>query len=91
MTRTRSQTSLTGAAGLRYLWWLVTSQRGRAAVGATWGSVWMVGLTLPSYLLSRAIDDGLEPGDRTAFLGWTGVLLATGVLTAGAKCCAVSI
>ncbi|MEV7425231.1 ABC transporter ATP-binding protein [Streptomyces sp. NPDC091212] len=68
--------------GLRYLWWLVTSQRRRAAAGATWGSVWMVGLTLPPYLLSRAIDDGLEPGDRTAFLGWTGVLLATGVLNA---------
>ncbi|MEV6418507.1 ABC transporter ATP-binding protein [Streptomyces sp. NPDC051662] len=66
----------------RYLWWLVTSQRGRVAAGATWGSVWMIGLTLPPYLLSRAIDDGLEPGDRAAFLGWVGALFAVGVANA---------
>ncbi|RDG36842.1 ABC transporter transmembrane domain-containing protein [Streptomyces corynorhini] len=67
---------------LRYLWWLVRSQRGRAAAGAMWGSAWMVGLTVPPYLLSRAIDDGLEPGDRTALLGWTGALFAVGALNA---------
>ncbi|MEV4972034.1 ABC transporter ATP-binding protein [Streptomyces scopuliridis] len=69
-----------GAA--RYLWWLVTSQRGRVAAGATWGSVWMIGLTLPPYLLSRAIDDGLEPGNRAAFLGWVGALFGVGVANA---------
>ncbi|MFE3824491.1 ABC transporter transmembrane domain-containing protein [Streptomyces sp. NPDC059092] len=69
-----------GAA--RYLWWLVTSQRGRVAAGALWGSVWMVGLTLSPYLLSRAIDDGLEPGDRRALWGWAGALLAVGVANA---------
>ncbi|MFE4368216.1 ABC transporter transmembrane domain-containing protein [Streptomyces sp. NPDC056835] len=66
----------------RYLWWLVTSQRGRVAAGATWGSVWMIGLTLPPYLLSRAIDDGLEPGNRAAFLGWVGALFGVGVANA---------
>ncbi|AXG81048.1 ABC transporter transmembrane domain-containing protein [Streptomyces paludis] len=66
----------------RYLWWLVTSQRGRVAAGAGWGTVWMVGLTLPPYLLARAVDDGLAPGDRAAFLGWTGLLLAAGTLNA---------
>ncbi|MEV7865750.1 ABC transporter ATP-binding protein [Streptomyces sp. NPDC088124] len=66
----------------RYLWWLVTSQRGRAAAGALWGSVWMAGLTLPPYLLSRAIDDGLAPGDGPALWGWSGALLAVGVANA---------
>ncbi|WNI24232.1 ABC transporter ATP-binding protein [Streptomyces sp. ITFR-16] len=67
---------------LRYLWWLVTSQRWRIAGGAALGSVWMVGLTLPPYLLSRAIDDGLEPGRWPALLGWTAALLGVGVLNA---------
>lgn len=66
----------------RYLWWLATSQRGRVAAGATFGSVWMIGLTLPPYLLSRAIDDGLVPGDRGALAGWTGALLGAGVFNA---------
>ncbi|MEW1720187.1 ABC transporter ATP-binding protein [Streptomyces sp. NPDC093109] len=66
----------------RYLWWLVTSQRGRVAAGSFWGTAWMVGLTLPPYLLARAVDDGLAPGDRAAFLGWTGLLLAAGTVNA---------
>ncbi|MFJ2211027.1 ABC transporter transmembrane domain-containing protein [Streptomyces sp. NPDC101062] len=66
----------------RYLWWLVTSQRGRVTAGAMWGSVWMVGLTLQPYLLSRAIDDGLEPGDRGALWAWAGALFAVGVANA---------
>ncbi|MFF1956285.1 ABC transporter ATP-binding protein [Streptomyces sp. NPDC058220] len=66
----------------RYLWWLVTSQRGRVAAGAALGSVWMVGLTVQPYVLSRAIDDGLEPGHRAALLGWAGALFAVGVANA---------
>ncbi|WP_046504886.1 ABC transporter transmembrane domain-containing protein [Streptomyces odonnellii] len=66
----------------RYLWWLATSQGGRVAVGATYGSVWMIGLTLPPYLLSRAIDDGLVPGDSGALVGWTAALLGAGVFNA---------
>ncbi|MCF3178305.1 ABC transporter ATP-binding protein [Streptomyces sioyaensis] len=63
----------------RYIWWLVCSQRGRAAAGATYGSLWMVGLMLPPYVLSRAIDDGLVPGRMPVLLGWVAVLLAVGV------------
>ncbi|MFD9208276.1 ABC transporter transmembrane domain-containing protein [Streptomyces sioyaensis] len=63
----------------RYLWWLVRSQRGRVAAGATYGSLWMVGLMLPPYVLSRAIDDGLVPGRMPVLLGWVAVLLAVGV------------
>ncbi|MFG2096549.1 ABC transporter ATP-binding protein [Streptomyces sp. NPDC048612] len=66
----------------RYLWWLVVRQRGRAAAGATYGSLWMVGLMLPPYVLSRAIDEGLVPGRLPVLLGWVAVLLAVGVANA---------
>ncbi|MFE1769058.1 ABC transporter transmembrane domain-containing protein [Streptomyces angustmyceticus] len=66
----------------RYLWWLVVRQRGRVAAGATYGSLWMVGLMLPPYVLSRAIDDGLAPGRMPVLLGWTAVLLGVGVMNA---------
>ncbi|MEV1177539.1 ABC transporter transmembrane domain-containing protein, partial [Nonomuraea sp. NPDC049784] len=66
----------------RYLWWLVTSQRGRIAVGAILGTAWMVCLTLPPYVLSRAIDDGLTPGRWDVLAWWVGAVLGIGVLNA---------
>jgi ABC-type multidrug transport system fused ATPase/permease subunit len=66
----------------RYLWWLIAEQRRRVAAGALLGSLWMVGLTLPPYFLSHAIDDGLGPGDSSALLGWVSALLGIGVLNA---------
>ncbi|MCZ4510031.1 ABC transporter ATP-binding protein [Streptomyces sp. ActVer] len=65
--------------GARYLWWLVARQPGRAAVGALLGTVWMVLMALTPYLLSRAIDDGLEPGDQAVLAGWSAALLGVGV------------
>ncbi len=67
---------------LRFLWWLVASQPRRIAAGATLGSLWMVSLAAPPYLLSRAVDDGLRPKHTGALLGWVAVLFAVGVLTA---------
>ncbi|MGA5363071.1 ABC transporter ATP-binding protein [Streptomyces purpurascens] len=64
--------------GARYLWWLVTRQPWRCAAGAMFGSVWMVLLAATPYLMSRAIDDGLEPGDMGALALWSGVLFAVG-------------
>jgi ABC-type multidrug transport system fused ATPase/permease subunit len=66
----------------RYLWWLVTSQWRRVVAGALLGSVWMVALTLPPYLLSRAIDDGLQPGHSAVLVGWVAALFGVGVLNA---------
>ncbi|MGW1544801.1 ABC transporter transmembrane domain-containing protein [Streptomyces sp. NPDC002309] len=66
----------------RYLWWLVRSQPGRSAAGTLFG---IVSLALPAvvpYLLARAIDDGLEPGDRAALFGWAAAVLAAGALDA---------
>ncbi|MBB6437666.1 ABC transporter transmembrane domain-containing protein [Streptomyces candidus] len=67
---------------LRYLWWLVTRQPRRITAGALLGSAWMVCLTLPPYLLSRAIDDGLEPGRWPVLVGWVAALFGVGVLNA---------
>ena len=65
--------------GARYLWWLVARQPGRAAAGALLGTVWMVLMALTPYLLSRAIDDGLEPGDQAVLAGWSAALLGVGL------------
>ncbi len=66
----------------RYLWWLITSQRGRIARGACLGTVWMVGLTTPPYLMSRAIDDGLKAGRYGTLVTWTAILFGAGVANA---------
>jgi ABC-type multidrug transport system fused ATPase/permease subunit len=68
--------------GARYLWWLVTRQPGRCAAGAMFGSVWMVLLAATPYLMSRAIDDGLGPGDMGALAAWSGALFAVGAFNA---------
>ncbi|MFG2383440.1 ABC transporter transmembrane domain-containing protein [Streptomyces avermitilis] len=69
-------------SGGRYLWWLVLRQPVRCAAGALWGSTWMVLLAATPYLMSRAIDDGLAPGDRTALFGWTAALFGVGAFNA---------
>jgi ABC-type multidrug transport system fused ATPase/permease subunit len=66
----------------RYLWWLVASQRRRVLLAALLGTLWMLGLVLPPYVLSRAIDDGLQPRHFGSLIGWVLVLLATGLLNA---------
>ncbi|MEW9516958.1 ABC transporter ATP-binding protein [Streptomyces tubercidicus] len=42
----------------------------------------MVGLMLPPYVLSRAIDEGLVPGRMPVLLGWVAVLFGVGVANA---------
>ncbi|MGW0474673.1 ABC transporter transmembrane domain-containing protein [Streptomyces coeruleorubidus] len=65
-------------SGGRYLWWLVARQPWRCAAGAMFGSVWMVLLAATPYLMARAIDDGLEPGDMGALALWSGALFTVG-------------
>ncbi|WP_212989555.1 ABC transporter transmembrane domain-containing protein [Actinoplanes auranticolor] len=50
--------------------------------GAVLGSLWMVGLTLPPYLLSQAIDRGLQRRDLPALAGWVAVLFVVGAVNA---------
>ncbi|MFJ4469275.1 ABC transporter transmembrane domain-containing protein [Streptomyces sp. NPDC089424] len=66
----------------RYLCWLVRSQPGRSAAGALFGVVSLALPALVPYLLARAIDDGLEPGDRAALFGWAAAVLAAGAVDA---------
>lgn len=66
----------------RFLWWLLISQRRRVLLGAVFGTVWMLGLVLPPYVLSLAIDDGLRPRRFSSLAGWVLVLLAMGVVNA---------
>lgn len=63
-----------------FLWWLVARQRGRIVAGATLGSLWMVSLTLPPYILGQAIDEGLAARNASALVGWTAALFGTGVV-----------
>ncbi|WP_180686010.1 ABC transporter transmembrane domain-containing protein [Streptomyces gossypiisoli] len=66
----------------RYLWWLVRSQPGRSVAGALLGIASLALLAMVPYLLARAVDDGLEPGDRAALIGWAAAVLAAGALDA---------
>ncbi|MDC0772702.1 ABC transporter ATP-binding protein [Streptomyces sp. HD] len=68
--------------GGRYLWWLVTRQAGRSALGALISAVWMVLLAATPYLLSRAVDEGLATGDYPALVGWTAALVGIGAFNA---------
>ncbi|GAA3816805.1 ABC transporter ATP-binding protein [Streptomyces phyllanthi] len=69
-------------SGGRYLWWLVMRQPGRSLAGSVISCVWMALLAATPYLMSRAIDDGLEPGDYPALAGWTTALFAVGAFNA---------
>ncbi|WP_230194592.1 ABC transporter transmembrane domain-containing protein [Streptomyces coriariae] len=68
--------------GWAYLAWLVRCQPWRALAGAVLASVWMVLMAVAPYLLSKAVDDGLEPGDTAALAGWTAALFAVGAFNA---------
>jgi ABC-type multidrug transport system fused ATPase/permease subunit len=66
----------------RYLLWLVRQQWRRCAVGAVLASTWTTLMALTPYLMSRAVDDGLEPGDQAVLAGWAGAILAAGTFSA---------
>nr|WP_239158390.1 ABC transporter ATP-binding protein [Streptomyces sp. SID13726] len=64
------------------MWWLVRRQPGRCAAGALLGSTWMVLLAATPYLMAKAIDEGLEPGDWGALTGWSVALFVVGSFNA---------
>ncbi|MFD8705799.1 ABC transporter transmembrane domain-containing protein [Kitasatospora sp. NPDC059648] len=66
----------------RYLWWLTMSQRRQVTGGAVIGTLWMVCLLLPPYLMQRAIDDGLQRGRTGVLVGWVAALVGTALLNA---------
>lgn len=66
----------------RYLWWLVRVQPWRVLAGAWWGSLWMCGLLVPPYLITKAVEDGLRGGDRAALVWWCVALVVVAGLLA---------
>ncbi|MFC7913610.1 ABC transporter ATP-binding protein [Streptomyces sp. NPDC057386] len=68
--------------GWHYLRWLVRCQAGRSVAGALLGSVWMVLLSATPYLMQRAVDEGLVPGDTGALVLWTALMMAVGAFNA---------
>ncbi|WP_432083015.1 ABC transporter ATP-binding protein [Streptomyces sp. WAC 04229] len=68
--------------GWRYLAWLVGRQWPRCLAGSVLASTWMVLLAATPYLMARAVDHGLEPGDMGALAGWTGALVGVGAVNA---------
>lgn len=70
------------ASPYRFLFWLTRSQARRVALGAALGTFWMVGLAVPPWVLSRAVDEGLAAGKTAALIKWALILLAVTVLNA---------
>jgi ABC-type multidrug transport system fused ATPase/permease subunit len=66
----------------RYLWWLARSQPKRMIAGAFLGTTWMIGLIIPPWLLSKAIDEGLQGDDFGVLVEWVAALVGVGVVTA---------
>ena len=66
----------------RYLIWLLRCQPWRVARGALLGTLWMVALSGPPYVVSRAVDEGLRDGRTDRLVLWTVVLVVLGIVTA---------
>ncbi|MFG3714710.1 ABC transporter ATP-binding protein [Micromonospora sp. NPDC047730] len=50
--------------------------------GGLLGTAWMTGLSVRPYLISRAVDDGLRPGDTRALTLWVAAIVVAGVALA---------
>lgn len=65
-----------------YLFWLARSQWPRVALGSFYGTLWMLLLLLPPYVIARAVDEGLRDGDTGAVAAAAAATLVLGALTA---------
>ncbi|MFG3292595.1 ABC transporter transmembrane domain-containing protein [Streptomyces sp. NPDC048179] len=66
--------------GWYYLWWLVRRQPGRSLAGALLGSTWLTLMAGTPYMMARAVDDGLVPGDTAVLAGWTAAIFVLGAV-----------
>ncbi|MFJ3797451.1 ABC transporter transmembrane domain-containing protein [Streptomyces sp. NPDC090088] len=66
--------------GWHYLWWLVRCQPGRSLAGALLGSTWLTLMAGTPYMMARAVDDGLVPGDMAVLAGWTAAIFVLGAV-----------
>ncbi|HEU4945854.1 MAG TPA: ABC transporter ATP-binding protein [Kribbella sp.] len=68
----------------RYLLWVARGQKATLLGGMAFGILWMGAQAFVPAILGKAIDEGIAAGDTRRLLFWTLVLLAVGVLQAGA-------
>jgi ABC-type multidrug transport system fused ATPase/permease subunit len=66
----------------RFLVWVARGQLGSLALGVLYGVAWMGALAVVPALVGRAIDLGVEEGDRAGLLRWSGLILAAGLASA---------
>ena len=67
----------------RYLWWLGWQLKSRVALGAMFGSLWFMSMAFTPYLISQAIDRGLQSRRPGVLIGWAAAVLVVGMATAG--------
>lgn len=67
---------------LRFLLWLALCQRRRVLAGSLYASLWMVGLAVPPFLLSRAVDSFLAGDSLGRLSQWAAAIVGAGVVTA---------
>ncbi|MBZ5740157.1 ABC transporter ATP-binding protein [Nocardioides mangrovi] len=68
----------------RFLWWMAGQQWRTLAGGMAFGIVWMCAQAVMPAVIGRAIDQGVAAKDTDRLLEWAGVLLAIGLVQAGA-------
>ncbi len=68
----------------RFLWWMAKGQLATLAGGMFFGIVWAAAQAVMPAALGRAIDTGVAGDDSGALLTWAGVMLAIGLVQAGA-------
>jgi ABC-type multidrug transport system fused ATPase/permease subunit len=50
--------------------------------GTLFGTTWMIGLAVRPFMISKAVDDGLRPGDIGALAGWCVAIVLAGIALA---------
>lgn len=70
------------STAVQYFLWLVKAERRRVIMGAAFGTLWMVGLMVPPYLVGEAVDKGVGPHRFGATLAWSAAILACGLVNA---------
>ncbi|MDQ1625189.1 MAG: hypothetical protein QOJ49_687 [Actinomycetota bacterium] len=68
----------------RFLLWVAREQLGTMAAGTVFGVTWMAAQAVLPFALGRALDEGVSGEDRGRLWLWSGVLLAIGLVQAGA-------
>ncbi|GAB3840891.1 ABC transporter ATP-binding protein [Dactylosporangium cerinum] len=67
----------------RFLWWLGRRVKGWVALGAMFGSLWFMSLAFTPFLISQAVDRGLQSRRPGVLIGWAAAVLVVGVASAG--------